>query len=151
MMSKYYQPEIEEFHFGFEFEVGIEEDVDIAYVKSDINKWVKSIFKPNYGSDIDIARYRITRVKYLDQEDIEDILKRPQLKGDDVELNFQYIAEDNSFYEFDYDTEYKELTVEIFKPNGDGTHNCYTLFKGVIKNKSEFKKLLKQLKIKTDE
>ena len=149
MMSKYYQPEIEEFHVGFEYEY---EDINEGGAST---SFYKTVLGSNEGYIIDQMfcneHDMEFRVKYLDRKDIEDLLKRPQLKGNDVELNFQYIAEDNSFYDFDYDTEYKELTVEIFKPNGDGTHNCYTLFKGIIKNKSEFKKLLKQLNIKADE
>ena len=83
MDDKYYTPEIEEFHVGFEYEqkpsftdgtVKTQEDFDRE-------KWKKRIFKVGYGPYINRALYGRNRdkgicgirVKYLDREDIESL------------------------------------------------------------------------------
>ena len=65
--KKYYTPEIEEFHVGFEYEEQVEP-----------GKWAWNTCHPNtfeklYDWDsMDMLKIR-TRVKYLDQEDIESL------------------------------------------------------------------------------
>jgi len=92
------------------------------------------------------------RVKYLDKDDIEEVLDVKQLKGDSIELNFQLPINDYLFYEFDYDMETMQLSVERFYQTklvakDTGEYVSHTIFQGVIKNKSELKKLMKQLQI----
>lgn len=144
----YYVPEIEEFCVGFEYETY---SVTTVKCKEVTRNWQINIFKENHkiynGSTVLIPSN--TRVKFLDKEDIEEALDTKQLKGNETELNFQILIDDSEdFYDFDYDLEEKVLVVEIFRENTLGSHNCYTLFHGVIKNKSELKKLLQQLNIK---
>lgn len=142
--NKYYVPEIEEFCLGFEYEE-----------RSIFKGWYKTRFGDSngeYNNELSECYWNISRnnirVKYLDKEDIEEVLKRPQLKGDEWEWNFQLLIENSEdFYEFDYDYEIKELIIEKWKSNGDGRYNVYTIFRGKIKNKTEFVKLLKQLEI----
>ena len=155
-MNKYYTPEIEEFYVGFEIEVynqdsskwypykctiqTIQEDTLSVYGAHGLD-WMLD------GEDQEHPSCR-TRVKYLDREDIEEVLGVKQLKGDAIELNFQILQEDSEdFYEVDYDTDILELTVELYKEVSENRYDCYTLFIGKIKNKSEFKKLIKQLGI----
>ena len=118
-MNKYYTPKIEEFHVGFEYESLV------------LNKWRKGDNQfPRYYLPNEARNYR---VKYLDREDIE---------------SFGFFTEDNGecynklegftifgLYPWEKPNEYK-ITIE---------NN--TVFLGIIKNKSELKKLLKQLDI----
>ena len=76
MENKYYQPKIEEFHVGFEYEI-----------KGLVIKegWIKTIFRPGtfqHEFDIlcmgrpEIKKYSVPdtiRVKYLDKKDLEDL------------------------------------------------------------------------------
>lgn len=134
-MEKYYTPKIEEFHVGFEYE---QASMKMAAPK----KWHKEIFYLN-DSHIDIVKYgsldKNTRVKYLDKEDIES-------------LGFKHIGA-GWFESKELDCrvrKWKGLEVDIYK---NWSHlnvteqNELKCFTGEIKNKSELKKLLKQLSI----
>jgi len=155
MDNKYYTPDEDEFCKGFEYEVFEEapKDIDpnwLTFVPvPEEDTWFKFKFPDPYvGWNLPLLLRRKIRVKYLDREDFEEVLNRKQLKGDDVELNFQVIVSDRIMYEFDYDTDILELTVEMFVEDLErGKSHCYPLFDGVVKNKLELKKLLKQLKI----
>lgn len=129
MENKYYTPEIEEFHVGFEFEFYDEDDKDwtITTIKNQIDlcNWT--------GLEINI------RVKYLDQEDIESLGFEEDY--DDSEGNVWFRI---------YDTKYRLCLCE------HTSHNIWivddyeeslddTLFKGTIKNKSELKRELKMI------
>lgn len=122
-MSKYYTPEIEEFHVGFEFEE----------FYNDV--WNQRVYISGYFMDYDMScrfgkeKDKI-RVKYLDREDIESTIF--------------YFDENGCYHDrwadkslFHSDGENKVM----IKIKGD------TVFHGTIKNKSELKKLLKQLGI----
>ena len=73
--NKYYTPELEEFHVGFEYEYFTKDWVGKDYTHT----WVKLKFnqKEDYGNDLDNMVYFIeteqVRVKYLDREDIESL------------------------------------------------------------------------------
>ena len=146
-MSKYYTPEIEEFHVGFEFE----------YNKGG-NNWVKhtsgnhdfrdGIIDVGVG-ETDDALYnpfymgiseRDFRVKYLDKEDIESL---------DWEYFDQYRDGGTSIYRKDdktltyYGTNRIKEDYTLIIHNNAGSRFFY----GTIKNKSELKKVLKMLGI----
>jgi hypothetical protein len=132
MESKYYTPEIEEFHIGFEYEWNNSNEDD---------KWRIAVadLENCYHSVQDIQQelnYQHYRIKYLDKEDIESLGWK--------------------FYEND------TIPLKAFSKNEDykltyisGMHRVsiannlveHTHFDGSIKNKSELKKLMKQLGI----
>lgn len=129
MKDKYYTPTIEEFHVGFEFE----------YRNSTDKTWYKQIFNRGIGFALN-PTVEDCRVKYLDKEDIES-------------LGFKQTDKVNS-------SVYNKENVTIWL--GDSTKGMFTaikkvdrirvvgiteLFCGDIKNKSELKRLLKQLNI----
>jgi len=137
-LDKYYTPEIEEFFHGFEYEVW----ENSAYTNE---SWIKKIFQfrdNNVYKDTSfiIAEFEQRgddiRVKYLDKEDIES-------------LGFKY-QKHNTYYKNLTDKillrlealENNILLIEYFI-NGNNTLNCIIN----IKNKSELKKLMKQLNI----
>lgn len=142
--NKYYTPKIEEFHIGFECEF-----------KNNMqsNKWEKEIcdqdtisivFNSWEHEDLDEKFEDEFRVKYLDQEDIES-------------LGWEFIESNLDFKKFSFSTgDELKNTIEnawklrlekepyrVFITQGHG----WTRFLGTIKNKSELKRLLKQLNI----
>lgn len=135
--NKYYIPNIEEFHQGFEYEVWY----NSAYTKE---KWIKETFEfydkdqiyhydcvdliPSFKNNGDSIR-----VKYLDQEDIES-------------LGFiKHKTIDNYWKLNNIVLRIKNFKISIY------VYDDYTvdklIFEGIIKNKSELIKLLKQLNI----
>lgn len=128
--NKYYIPEIEEFHVGFEYEYFKDNNWNEA--ASDLE--VDEIYQ--LKSDI---KEKIVRVKYLDKEDIESLGFKEQDEDDDFNYrkdNFQIntytrIGEEN-----------KGLIIDLTEDNGQAL-----IFYGFIKNKSELKTLCKQLNI----
>lgn len=133
MENEYYTPTIEEFHVGFEYE----------YMKTYNpidHKWYKAIVdKCQVG--LDFSDSSVYRVKYLDKEDIES-------------LGFEYRKDElvervgsgklylKPYYKLT--TWRNGLEVRIVrKPDT----KYQIIFEGQIKNKSELKKILKQLRI----
>lgn len=131
--NKYYTPEIEEFHIGFEFE----------YENKLLKQWRQeklSLATPWDWETIGLIIKRgAIRVKYLDREDIESlgfiyIKSQPGLTEDYFEL-----VSTEWCMDYDYSTQYCRIFI-----NSDGDS---TFFAGTIKNKSELKRILKMLNI----
>lgn len=167
---KYYTPEIEEFYVRFEYEM--KERFTDGTVKTqeefDSAEWVKSVV--DIG-DIPYIHRALTginsqkgiggiRVKLLDKEDIEDIGFKKSSK------NTWYGQDDYYLDKINPDGYYIILSIPTIKNNcmykicviryyddkegvqeGAEFYDFDCLFIGKIKNKSELKKLLKQLNI----
>jgi hypothetical protein len=148
MENKYYVPHISEFHVGFEYE----------YYNG--SEWGPFIFDglddTDYNElcylDIYVVKEKV-RVKYLDKEDIESLgfkfdesssdLKTGYLKfelsGYTLELVIYYVA---------FKEQNKKFTsLRINKQSIVDSEKYTTLFNGIIKNKSELKKVLEMLGI----
>lgn len=137
--NKYYTPTIEEFHVGFEFE----------YINSENNSWIKSIFDMMDADFMEILIDNETcRVKYLDKEDIEslgweegllNVSKTNELLvygiGSYVITSFENI---NHTIDISLTSNFKLVGLQS---------GLQRIFRGTIKNKSELKKLMKQLGI----
>lgn len=126
MRDKYYTPSIEEFHVGFEYEE--------SYDKG--KTWNKNRIEYFYEfeelkSTLD---YDLTRVKYLDKEDIES-------------LGFIYNHPDQYFKEDLVLLIDDDYFIQLFLDRKRNLSSNVYLFQGTIKNKSELIKLLKQLGI----
>ena len=151
--NKYYTPEIEEFHEGFEFEYksrvrkGVIKFMEgnheyfqewkegvFTIHREDIKSFEDCYYTP--GSLYDINSYlkdSAIRVKHLDREDIES-------------LGFKW-DEDDIYYSNDIWGRfslhhYPEVNAVVLY---DGPKEYH--FRGVIKNKSDLKRILKQLGI----
>tara|TARA_R110000772_G_scaffold8692_2_gene28801 strand:- start:1788 stop:2312 length:525 start_codon:yes stop_codon:yes gene_type:complete len=171
MENKYYTPEIEEFHIGFECEVYITKQrhgyikqvEDNTIINSDSKYYPITFGNKNtnyellvlgelmHKGELNINKFR---VKYLDKEDIESL----GFNNNDVKLA-NHIKPESSLYKIlEDDTIFtiqwywhmlrneRENLIRIFK----GTLHKYPyqeIFRGDIKNKSELKILLKQLNI----
>lgn len=143
MQYKYYTPELEEFHVGFEYEslsgftdgtVKTQEDYNFA-------KWNTVKFKCGELPYIDRvlngknAQNGLCgiRVKHLDKDDIEEL-------GWNQET-YDTFSTKNGNFALEFDPEYNTF---IYRRNAFSD----TVFKGKIKNKSELRKLMKQANIK---
>lgn len=146
--EKYYIPEIEEFHVGFEYEdrFDSESEFENKILIADTYEY------PDYDN-LGFLQYKCkskdVRVKYLNKEDVESLgFICTGCNSDGLE--FQKLIDDYLFYDIDYNPEDNELIVEKFYQsklvgNKIGEYNSNTLFQGIIKNKFELKVLLKQL------
>lgn len=152
MENKYYTPNIEEFHVGFEYERLYQND-DILY------QWDKEEMSVNFLTLDDIDNEILNeeiRVKFLDKEDIESLgwVEEPvNSKFHDVyHLKCKiYKKICNGIYLLIVDEYSNKILIK--SPNmlrdGSGNFNGYTTIvnKINIKNISELKVLLKQLGI----
>ena len=157
MQSKYYTPNISEFHVGFEYERELSE-----YEKrSTSGSWkvetvsnVKVVTKEDSPPTLGLAGYKY-RVKYLDQADIEEFFPLSICKGKDLFLNTYKFKENNGesssvlCQKIDkwscWMITFKDTEVTIGKVNHPDITSIHPVFIGEIKNKSELKKLLSQL------
>ena len=143
-MSKYYTPKIEDLHVGFEFEL-----------KSTFmigGEWKASTIRN--PEDIvglrlnDIARNGEVRVKHLDAEDIKSldwIHVTSSMMGTTYCIRRE---RETCVKEIDYvlDVNHDD-SITISRILFDGKNTRAIIFDGVIKNKSELKKVLKMLGI----
>lgn len=165
MDNKYYTPELEEFHVGFECETkAIDKRPGIIFSDISLYEWRKhKIVEEDFGNHnlcMGVINNIVNgdnefRVKYLDKEDIEslgfnnnDIRLKDHIKP---KTHLFKILKDNTIYTinwyWDMLREERENLIRIFI--GDLHNYPYTeIFRGEIKNKSELKKLLTQLGIK---
>lgn len=145
-MEKYYTPEIEEFHIGFEYEV-----FETPFGKNKGN-WNKSILNtPQYFQSINwkwiAENLEKIRVKYLDKEDIESLgfifdktSKEGQWKFFKNNICLFYRPETKELGTFTVDPSKSDFMIKYSRDN-----KMISFL--IIKNKSELIKLLKQLKI----
>jgi len=174
-MNKYYVPDITEFHIGLEYEVKDifkrDYDNEVTCSKDFLGKLISCYpgdfwlmdngwKKEKFGSYSTISNYidwafkeemlepiiSGLRVKYLDREDIENLgFKYNANYADLPELGFIKETDNKTQYLLFYNTENNTLRIERIFDCGTGKEDY--LFNGIIKNKSELKVLLKQLKI----
>jgi hypothetical protein len=168
MKDKYYTPSIEEFHVGFEYEAIKLKKFEIknipvgtslqTYIDMNdlVDGWIKLTWSETCSPEnsfnvlrdsngvTNISVPESVRVKYLDKEDIESLgfttnkLKYWEIQGDSIIYKLKNYT--LVFWHSAYKSNYK-TNVYIRQETGLGQH-C---FKGEIKNKSELKRLLKQL------
>jgi len=149
--NKYYTPEIEEFYPGFEFEFH-QELFNRNLTKPILydSDWVIRKFSiSNYHSiinellDINLMK-ELLRVKYLDKKDIESL-------GWNNINDQSFLYQQEQSFELNIRTNgfSKKLGIQIYIMNLSDDYNIRNpyLFDGYIKNKSELKKLMKQLNL----
>lgn len=144
MENKYYTPKIEEFYVGFEYQV--------LYRNVDSQWWVDKNWKTNDSVhnffNLQVPRsYNIpssVRVKYLDKEDIESLGFKQNLNEHKL-VKFPVFEKECKYglLKLYFSTEIKDIRISIINLNKNETN----IFIGECKNKSELKKLLKQLNI----
>ena len=154
MENKYYLPKIEEFHIGFEYEVRQQEMQYGECVYG--NEWETIECEGNmFLQYIDISSGNI-RVKYLDRSDIESFGFKFDATRSKVDGNFVGSYENEKYYldysPYSYSGEFNSsVHLRVMKikdiPITSYQSNYQFIYDGIIKNKSELKKLLIQLEI----
>ncbi len=139
MEAKYYTPELEEFHVGFEFESDFwfftEEG---EWAKSKITEDTFEDFVSLYKNDAYATEFR---VKYLDREDIESLGFTNYVPPMEYNHSWNYKGgKDPKIYVW-FNCAIPEVRIFSSFPT--------ILFQGPVKNKSELRKLMSQLQIKT--
>jgi hypothetical protein len=146
-MSKYYTPDREEFYEGFLYQYNGSKDLDL-WTSMSHSYNIATLFPEGAFSGSKV------RVKYLDREDIESFGFTNHRKAACAwyELEGKW---DDSFCDYGYWTKLRllhcagenESGIKIMAYEYSFSEEETTLFQGQIKNKSELKRLLKQLKI----
>ena len=128
MKDKYYTPSIEEFHVGFEYEYDgkcvFQRDMSISFM------------------DYLISNGKI-RVKYLDKQDIESLgFIHKKYKQDEYSEMRIYIGQkfEIQFFGWNISEANKHIRGNMHIYLQEEAH-----FMGTVKNKSELKKILKQI------
>ena len=160
--DEYYTPDISEFHVGFEFEEEFKIYPSKLRVYSSEEKklfpleWVKLKLDTSHSISRITNKLKLqkVRVKYLDTDDIKEL-------GWDV---YQFNDRDFSArlvgkkYHVDMYYHYPDHTTQIvyywpkevregYKIDPYNLYNSEYLFSGVVKNKSELKRILEMIKI----
>ena len=151
---KYYTPEIEEFHVGFECEIQSSWGMQKGIYPSILREDTLTGFQLQKIGETETLKKVISgiRVKYLDKEDIESCgfgnYKKSVCAWYELEGHFE-----DSFASYGYWTKIRlihcesdnKIKILAFEHSWDEEETV--LFQGKIKNKSELKKLLKKLNI----
>lgn len=136
LKEKYYKPDISEFHVGFEFEMLS----SYGFISVTYPEIKETHFLRKKGDTLNKLKSILssTRVKYLDQEDIES-------------LGFIYTKTDkyNPYgvkHIYLKTTSYGEIEIRHYPDTYHiGIDDGNTLFSGKIKNKSELKRILNMI------
>lgn len=150
MENKFYTPKINEFFIGFEYES--KENFQDGTVKSqeqfDTARWIKEIFSNGdspyvnralSGKNADNNRCGI-RVKYLDSSDIESLGFRLR-----AENKFRIVFVNNLYSIVLFKAKDNHFEISLTQPYIKESNGLK--FSGLIKNKSELKRILIQLEI----
>lgn len=138
--SKYYTPTIDEFHVGFEYEEKSAPDW----------LWESKVFKGDTLHIFFSISRGVFRVKQLDREDIENSgflrFHNNYTRKGEYKLVVSDSGDEGLYYEIKVGYRDKWYIVKYDWEKATGC-DPVTLFIGDIKNKSELKKLMKQLHI----
>jgi len=152
--SKYYTPEISEFHVGFEYERLISMKGGTAVPKEEHHEiWEKHIATKHEIAWMFTNFPNVVRTKYLDQKDIESFgfegtdetlcngRATTRLWKDDITIWF-----DTNFAKF---AEGRNISISVDDPvrckGSDNKFKQKVLFRGYVKNKSILEQILKMI------
>ena len=175
MENKYYTPEISEFYAGFEYEYKPRAREGLmSYVRNNftyINRWDKDVFNKksenflealevydrpyNIGDIYTYIEDKAVRVKYLDKEDIEsfgfespiNIEKELYDRCIINDIEYLLLKEDYTISKYKNSKNIQITVFDRVRYNINGGKKHSSLFKGVIKNKSELKKILQMIRV----
>lgn len=133
MENKYYTPEIEDLHIGYEYEYKNEYQIN-KFEKQICDQDMLNIFYSDWEHGGKDYIHKHHRTKYLDKEDIESLDWKLLLE----EINGYYFELKD--YKLYYILDNIEFNLTITKDSG-------IIFKGFWKSINELKKIMKLLKI----
>jgi len=136
----YYTPSIEEFHVGFEVEVSKKPVVGPGSDSSISDfGWELILFDPPFRRKGLINHLYHYRVRYLSEEDLKSLGFQFDWDNENGFISPDYNPVTSAGVKIYFTSEYSaEDIIQIFR-RGD------TVFSGVIKNKSELKRVLKMI------
>lgn len=138
---KYYTPSIEEFHVGFEFQVKTSTGMWISSAANNLSM-IRDIVETFESKEI--------RVKYLDKEDIDSLGWLGVIPGNVVDkdqYNVTHWVTDKYKDSFQLLQYYYPIGGHAYYISFGNPEKDKPLFEGIVKNKSELKRLMKQLNI----
>ena len=143
--EKYYAPTIEEFHVGFEVE----------WSEFGRKIWSKVIIDEHDLIELFTGEEKIEhyRVKYLDREGIESFgfesIITKSIGKDHYTMSGEKSTRGNLLLEHDWLNDKITIKTPNYIRDGSGRFDGYIIYVNrlIIKNKSEFSRLLKQLSI----
>ena len=144
-MEKYYTPELSELHIGFEVEKAVYISTEPYYPSpSVLDSWKKVTI--NHPIMMSICSWGTSefRVKYLDQQDIEECGFTYTGKSIDSWFIKEGLFEINGWTSYCIRLHYGEHDHRMVILAMDLNEEVI-LFQGIIKNKTEFKKVIKML------
>lgn len=158
--NKYYTPTVDEFYIGFEYELLIlkpirDDRFGIMLKKEmfDSKRWSNVSWNVDFTEDLKNGKIR---VKYLDKEDIESFGFKFDATRSKVDGNFVGSYENEKYYldysphnyngSFNSNVHLRIMKIKDF-PITSYQNNYQFIYDGIVKNKSELKKLLIQLEI----
>lgn len=151
--EKYYTPDLSEFHVGFEYEMKSRFGNGTVKTLEDYNKseWEKHIFSIGEFPYVERTMNGMNphnhppaiRVKFLDRQDIEDF---GWVFSDNYEYSFYFKKEliRGDKFKMCFHLFYFSLRNKICITRGD-SQASWQYFDGIVKNKSELKRILKQI------
>ena len=153
-MEKYYTPELEEFHVGFEYEHLAKGYLWFLNGLGPKDTWMKETFSGGAGQDGEsevheldaLIEDKAVRVKHLDREDIESFgFKRSNLR-DNIFLEEcdEWNHRPAECIGINFNEGFDHIMIFFVEKGGKIKHG-QTIFAGKLNNKSELKRLLKQL------
>jgi len=155
--DKYYTPEIEEFHVGFEFEEEFREEWNkLSRPPENLPyKFIKLQFDTSHSISRITNKIKLgkVRVKKLDQEDIESLGWKPIITKSIGKNHYEGLFENTTCGKMIFEHDFFNEKVTIKHPNyirdASGNFDGYIIYvyKLYIKNKSELRRLMKQLGI----
>jgi hypothetical protein len=139
--EKYYTPEIESFHVGFEYEEFNRE----ALAEEGI--WYKEICTSYLDGISDLLRNRRIRVKYLDEADIVEALKAQlyPTEADTGNHNKMFVFGRTQQHSIIFNPKSCRCVITL---RDDIRKEDYTAFVGTIRNLSELRLIQKMVGIK---
>lgn len=144
--NKYYTPQIEEFHVGFEYRriLGDGSIQDLTYEMDEYTPIHEDMEDPGV----------LIRVKQLDREDIESLgfeliedlnPKRSVLLFEHKTSDIDILMSNDNILIFDYPSKSVSKVTHELKDGSVYINDKACLFNGTIQNKSELKRLLRQV------
>ena len=148
--TKYYTPEISEFHVGFEYE----HNKNCLLGKNIEKEWMPCVYEYEYAEPLisleELISENNVRVKYLDESDVKCFAKKNGrywyeivVEEDDCKYVYNIRFVEDLFRE---DVGHKIFISLDETSNGETTKDII-LFNGCVKNKSEFEMILKSVNI----
>ena len=146
MSDKHYIPSIEEFHVGFEYETHEISRDESGSKEGNYDRWEPRIADKKKLEFIWKYGVKGIRVKYLDSEDIESL--GFVFTGESIDKWFKLEGsfDIGSWTSYKIVLHFNESDNSVFI-YADDRGSEEVLFNGILKNKSELARLLKQLNI----